>query len=174
MKTHAIAGLAIIAVTVTAMDFAVSPGSGEAAPATAQTTAQPTPTPAATPPTPEETFNTECGACHMAFPAQFLPARSWQAITGDLANHFGEDASLDPDTTKVITDYLVANAADSPNGNPRILAGIAKADIPLRITETPWWIRRHGEVPASRYAQPNVKSKSNCLACHRNGGYGDD
>ena len=174
MRTHAIAGLAAIAVAAAAMDYAVSPGSSEAAPATAQTTAQPAPTPAATPPTPEETFNTECGACHMAFPAQFLPARSWQAITGDLANHFGEDASLDPDTTKVITDYLVANAANSPNGNPRILAGIAKADMPLRITETPWWIRRHREVPASRYAQPNVKSKSNCLACHRNGNYGDD
>ena len=35
MKTHAIAGLAIIAVTAIAMDYAVSPGSGEAAPATA-------------------------------------------------------------------------------------------------------------------------------------------
>ncbi len=170
MRTHAIAGFAVVVAAAT-LAYNLSSVTGEAAPAAAQA-AQTTPTP--TPPTPEETFNTECGACHMAFPAQFLPARSWQAITGDLANHFGEDASLDPDTTKVITDYLVANAANSPNGNPRILAGIAKADIPLRITETPWWIRRHREVSPAQFTQPNVKSKSNCIACHRNGNYGDD
>ncbi len=171
MRTHTIAGLTAVAFAAAALGYGMSSATGEAAPAAAQ--AAP-PTAAAPPPTPEETFNTECGACHMAFPAAFLPARSWQAIMGDLANHFGEDASLDPDTTKVIADYLVANAADSPNGNPRILAGIAKADIPLRITETPWWIRRHREVSPARFLQPNVKSKSNCLACHSNGNYGDD
>ena len=68
----------------------------------------------------------------------------------------------------------MANAADSPNGNPRILYGIAATDTPLRITETPWWIRRHREVPASAFTRANVKSKSNCLACHGNGAYGDD
>ncbi len=110
----------------------------------------------------------------MAYPAQFLPARSWQAITSDLANHFGEDASLDPATTKIIADYLVANAADSSNGNPRILRGISASATPLRITETPWWIRSHREVSPARFLQADVKSKSNCLACHRNGNYGDD
>ncbi len=173
MRTHTIAGLAAVAFAAAAVSYGLSSATGEAAPVVAQA-APASPTPTATPPTPEQTFNTECGVCHMAYPAQFLPARSWQAITGDLANHFGEDASLDPATTKVITDYLVANAANSPNGNPRILAGIAKADIPLRITETPWWIRRHREVSPARFTQPNVKSKSNCLACHSNGNYGDD
>ena len=31
----------------------------------------------------------ECGACHLAFPPQMLPARSWKKLMGDLANHFG-------------------------------------------------------------------------------------
>ncbi len=171
MKMHTIAGLTAVACVAAALGYGLTTSAGDAAPA-AQAAPATTATP--TPPTPEETFNTECSACHMPYPAQFLPARSWQAITGDLANHFGEDASLDPATTKVITDYLVANAADSRNGNPRLLRGISATDTPLRITETRWWIRSHGEVSASQFAQPNVKSKSNCIACHRNGNYSDD
>ncbi len=171
MKTRTIAGLAAVAFAAAALGYGMATATGEAAPAAPAAQAT-TPTPP--PPTPEETFNTECSACHMAYPAQFLPARSWQAITGDLANHFGEDASLDPAATKIITDYLIANAADSQNGYPRVLRGISATDTPLRITETPWWIRSHREVSASRFAQPNVKSKSNCVACHRNGNYSDD
>ena len=41
-------------------------------------------------------WNTECGACHVAYPPRLLPASSWRAIMGGLAAHFGTDASLDP------------------------------------------------------------------------------
>jgi mono/diheme cytochrome c family protein len=119
----------------------------------------------------EQAFAKECGACHMAYPPVFLPARSWAAITGDLANHFGEDASLDPATTKAIADYLAANAADTTPGAPaaQILSGIRSTDLPLRITEMPFWRRIHGEVPSSDFTSPQVKTKSNCLACHTGG-----
>ncbi len=56
---------------------------------------------------------TECSACHMAYPAALLPARSWTALMADLPNHFGEDASLDEASRGQIESYLVANAADS-------------------------------------------------------------
>ena len=36
----------------------------------------------------------ECSACHIAFPPQMLPMRSWQSLLGHLSSHFGEDASL--------------------------------------------------------------------------------
>jgi mono/diheme cytochrome c family protein len=118
----------------------------------------------------EQAFAKECGACHMAYPSVFLPARSWQAITDDLANHFGEDASLDPATTKAIADYLTANAADTTPGAPaQILSGVRSTDLPLRITDMPFWRRIHGEVPASDFTLPQVKTKSNCLACHTGG-----
>ncbi len=29
----------------------------------------------------------ECGECHLAFPPQMLPARSWDKLMGDLASH---------------------------------------------------------------------------------------
>src|SRR5258707_12423348 len=36
----------------------------------------------------------ECGACHLVFPPQMLPTRSWQKLMGDLKAHFGQDASI--------------------------------------------------------------------------------
>jgi mono/diheme cytochrome c family protein len=115
----------------------------------------------------EETFNKQCGACHMAYPPVFLPARSWKAITGNLTHHFGEDASLDKATTKIIADYLMANAADRAAGVPAgVLRGIEPTDVPLRITDTPFWRSIHGNIPDSIIARPEVKTKSNCLGCH--------
>jgi hypothetical protein len=115
----------------------------------------------------QDTFNKQCGACHMAYPPVFLPARSWKAITSDLAHHFGEDASLDKATTKIIADYLMANAADRAPGVPDgVLRGIGPSDVPLRITDTPFWNRVHGNISATMFERPEVKTKSNCLGCH--------
>jgi len=115
----------------------------------------------------QETFNKQCGACHMAYPPVFLPARSWKAITNDLAHHFGEDASLDKATTKIIADYLMANAADRAPGVPEgVLRGIGPGDAPLRITDTPFWNSVHGNISATMFERPEVKTKSNCLGCH--------
>ena len=129
-------------------------------------------------PVDDKTVQTECGACHMAFPAGMLPARSWQALMGNLKDHFGENAALDDATTKIVTDYLVANAADAGGRGARALRGVP-ADAPtLRITEMPWWIREHrGEVRPGAFNDPRVKSKANCVACHRDaakGYFGDD
>lgn len=126
----------------------------------------------------DKTVLKECGACHMAFPPGLLPARSWRALMGGLDNHFGENAALDEVTAKRITDYLVANAADADNGNRRVLRGVKASDTPLRITETPWWVREHrGEVRPGAFKDPRVGSKANCVACHRDaakGYFGDD
>lgn len=119
------------------------------------------------PPVDDPMVKTECSACHMAFPAGMLPARSWQAITGDLANHFGEDASLDAASVTAITDWLTANAAKPGS---RVMRGIADTETPLRITETAWWTRAHqGEVNPAWFKDPKVGSKANCVACHGKG-----
>jgi mono/diheme cytochrome c family protein len=83
-----------------------------------------------------------------------------------LANHFGETATLDATVSKDIKDYLVAHAADTAGGERRALRGLSANDTPLRITETPAWIREHNEVRSSAFANPKVKSKANCVACH--------
>jgi hypothetical protein len=41
-----------------------------------------------------------CGSCHMAFPPQMLPARSWTAIMDGLDKHLGENVVLDAERRK--------------------------------------------------------------------------
>ncbi len=105
----------------------------------------------------------ECSACHMAFQPGFLPAASWTAIMADLPNHFGEDASLPPETARQIEGWLVANAADAGG---RAMRGIDPAKPPLRITELAWWKREHEE-EVSAAARKKAGSMANCLACHK-------
>ncbi len=100
----------------------------------------------------------ECGACHMAYQPKFLGASTWDKILGDLSHHFGEDASLPPQTVDTIKAYYDANAGDS-------LPGL------LRITQQSWWLMRHGGVGHTRFAA--AKSKANCLACHKNADKGE-
>jgi hypothetical protein len=112
----------------------------------------------------------ECGSCHMTFPPQFLPKRSWQKLMDTLSNHFGENASLgDPQRTTVL-DYLLANAADGPRAGSegrKFAASIPAEQTPLRITEVPRWLREHRKLGADRWREPNVRSKANCVACHK-------
>ncbi|MBV1703544.1 MAG: hypothetical protein KGQ28_01900, partial [Hyphomicrobiales bacterium] len=125
-----------------------------------------------------EAFKTECTACHEMYFPQMLPARSWRSLMGNLDNHFGESAALDPKTAKMIEGLLVANAADSPNGGGRFMYGIAAADTPLRITDTPWWKRIHSwRVTPASLANHGIKSASQCSGCHQSassGSFGDD
>ncbi len=181
MRTIAIAGsaaaLALCAALAVEIDAGSSAVAQTAAPAdNSAAGATPAPTDSTQAPAPtsgEQAFNTECGACHMAYPPVMLPARSWQAITANLADHFGEDASLDPETTQKISEYLVANAADTTGQGRAILRGVATDQVPLRVTEMPWWRRAHYEVPDAAFTRPEVVSKSNCLACHRSGAGGE-
>lgn len=172
MNRIATAGIAAagIAILLAAAGL-LSPRPGEAA---ATTAAAPTAGTATTsPPPPEEAFNTECSACHMAYPPGLLPVRSWLAIMGGLSSHFGENASLDETTATAIADFLFANSADAVSANSQVLRGLKATDVPLRITDTPWWQREHDEIADSVFARASVKSKSNCLACHGNGSGGD-
>jgi len=110
----------------------------------------------------------ECGSCHLAFSPAMLPASSWRRMMADLGNHFGDDASLDPETNAKITRYLVDNAADAAGHrfNDKLMRGVALDNAPLRITELPKWQREHREVPAWEWRHKEVRTKANCVACH--------
>lgn len=101
----------------------------------------------------------ECASCHVLYPPGMLPAASWKAIMGGLSRHFGTDASVDVPVAREIEQFLVANAGMRPmqshEGTPVI-----------RITQSPWFLRKHDGIPASVWARPAVKSPGNCTACH--------
>ena len=107
----------------------------------------------------------ECGSCHMAYPAQLLPSESWQKLMQGLEDHFGENAELDSVTSREIENYLtLASASDSYKKMLRNLG----SQRPLRITELPYFIHEHEEIP-SKLIQGNdkVSSLSQCNACHQ-------
>jgi len=125
-------------------------------------------------------YQEECGSCHFAYQAGLLPARSWEKMMGNLENHFGENAELDIETQTGLTQYLVRNAADHADykRSSRIMGSLGKNDSPLRITETPYFLRKHNEIPRKVIENnPKLSSFSQCAACHVNaekGSYDED
>jgi len=122
-------------------------------------------------PVTDPAYKKECGSCHMAYPPGLLPARSWQKIVANLADHFGDNAELPKEDANKILAYLNANAADKSEGkrSRQIMSSIGNS-TPLRISEMSYIKRRHHEL-SRRHIQdnPKVKYLGNCGACHPNG-----
>lgn len=96
----------------------------------------------------------------MAYQPYFLPKRSWEKMMNTLGDHFGTDASLDPQDQKAIQHVLMSHASK----NDRI--SNTEGKFPLRITQTPHFLQEHREIPKKMVTQPEVKSFANCTACH--------
>ncbi len=116
----------------------------------------------------------ECGSCHAVFYPALLPTRSWKKMMAEQDTHFGSDLGLDVQTTAAVLKFMVDNSADQhlTEAAFKIEQSLAKDATPLRITETPYWVKKHREVTASEWANPLVLSKSNCAACHTDADYG--
>ncbi len=113
--------------------------------------------------TPEAKWLAECGACHIAYPPRFLTAEDWQKLMTSLDRHFGDNASIDPDTARDILGYLKRHAGSGARHSART----------LRITDTSWFAREHRELSSAAWDNPAVKSPSNCAACHVDAARGD-
>jgi mono/diheme cytochrome c family protein len=112
------------------------------------------------------TFQTECSACHMAYPPGMLPAASWKEMMGTLDKHFDTDASLDAATVAEILPFLEQNAAPERKAD-------SGAKPVLRITETRWFKNEHDEISPATWKRDSIKSASNCMACHTGADKGD-
>jgi cytochrome c553 len=110
------------------------------------------------------TWKAECGSCHLAYPPNLLPAPAWRRLMGGLDKHFGSDASIDTRSASEIGAFLENNAGQGKRGSD---SGT------LRISETPWFRRKHDEVPASAWKNPKVRTAANCTACHAGAERGD-
>jgi cytochrome b len=110
----------------------------------------------------------ECGSCHLAFHPNLLPARSWKALMAGQARHFGSDLALEAPVATAVLAFMVANAAEHSDTEAafKINRSIPAAATPLRITETPYWVAKHHEIPDAAWRLPQVKSRAQCAACH--------
>lgn len=120
------------------------------------------------PPVADPLVKEECGSCHLAFAPSMLPASSWQRMMANLKDHFGDDASLEPDVAAKIADYLVSNAGDrgGQRYGDKLLRGVSAGNAPLRITELPKLVREHRKVPDWEWKHKEVRTRANCTACH--------
>ncbi len=113
-------------------------------------------------------WNEECGGCHQAFHPSLLPARSWQSLLAQQDRHFGDDLGLDAAVVARLLDFAVAQAAEqgATEAAWKIDRSVSLGVTPRRITETPYWARKHRKIAAADWTRPQVKSKANCPACH--------
>ena len=118
----------------------------------------------------EPAFYKECISCHTLYPPFLLPERSWVSMMQTLDNHFGDDASLDAQTTQNIKDFLVKNSAEHSTKESalRIMASIPSDKTLLAITETSYWKGRHKEIDKEVFKRKEIGKPSNCKACHTN------
>jgi hypothetical protein len=121
-------------------------------------------------PVDNKTYADECGSCHYAYPPGLLPSKSWAKLLDEkaLSDHFGENASLDKDTLKIIYDYAMDNAAEKTwYKRSRKIALATEDETPIRITEVRYIKRMHHDIPEKMIkGNKDVKSLSYCNACH--------
>lgn len=115
---------------------------------------------------PNSTYLSECGDCHHAYHPSLLPAASWQKMMAGLEDHFGEDASLDAQAVSSITGWLNSFSAKHWDTEAANNLRQISSQEPLRITASPYWLRRHQNIGAATFNSKAVNSKGNCIACH--------
>ena len=116
-------------------------------------------------------YNDECGSCHFAYQLGLLPSKSWEKLlTAEaLHDHFGEVADLDKDTLQSIREFVLANASEKSYFKiaRKITVATEDGEAPLRITEVRYIKRKHHSIPEKMVkGNKDVKSLSNCNACH--------
>ena len=120
------------------------------------------------------TWRDSCSQCHRPFHPSLLPARSWTAHLDRPDNHFGLTWQFDAKALAEIRAFLQQNSAETEMTEAayRINKSIPASVTPLRITETVFWIEKHGRIDNRTWSNSSVRSKSNCRACHRDAEYG--
>ena len=113
-------------------------------------------------------WRAECGSCHLAYHPNLLPSRSWEALMTGQARHFGSDLALDAPTSAALREYAIANSADKQltEASYKIARSLKAAETPLRISETPYWVKKHRKITTVQWQSDPIKSKANCGACH--------
>jgi len=115
-----------------------------------------------------------CGECHFAYQPWLLPAASWDGLVSGLDDHFGSPVPVTEAQRTALRGYLTENAADKISGKRarNMLKGL-NGQTPLRITETPCFLRKHSKLSAEVFKKPAVGGAANCPACHTTAAQGD-
>ena len=116
---------------------------------------------------PLEDFKSECGDCHEVYHPSLLPKASWAIMMDGLDDHFGEDASLDKETTDLIAAYLNRYSSQAWDTEAANNLGIVDQKNPTQISATPFWKLRHADLDKKLFETKPVRGTGNCSACHK-------
>jgi len=122
------------------------------------------------------TYVKECGACHMPFSPELLPADSWRKVMAHLGDHFGDIAKVDPATQKAITDYLVEHSAEKADNREsrEVMRSLRGQEAPMRITQVPYIAGLHAAVLDPLWnGHPRPKTLAECGVCHTKASSGE-
>lgn len=114
-------------------------------------------------------YEKECGGCHFAYQAGWLPDRSWRAVMSGLEKHFGESISLAAPVRDELTRHLVDNSADRQQSlrSVQVLASLKANETPTSISRVPYVSGIHaGFLDPAYNPKPKVASLANCSTCH--------
>ena len=107
----------------------------------------------------------ECGSCHLAYSPALLPARSWERMMKEQAEHFGEDLSLSPNVSKALLDEAHGDRT-STWAAWKLMDSAPRGESPQRITELRFWRRAHDDLPEGAFKPPVSQGRHDCESCH--------
>lgn len=117
------------------------------------------------------TFAKECSECHNLYSPTFMTKKMWEIALEDPKKHFKKDLNEDVPNFTSIKKYILMNSAET--SDTEISRGIIKSTegkVKYRITKTRYWRDLHKQIPREIYKHPLIKTKSNCIACHKHFG----
>ncbi|MDH3353730.1 MAG: diheme cytochrome c [Chromatiales bacterium] len=117
------------------------------------------------PPVELRQYSTICGNCHFPYQPGLLPPLSWEMTISNFDKHFGKVLHISTLNRKIISNYLLDNAAGRVNNelSNKILQTLSYDPVVIRITDTPYFMKRHHDVDN----RDNIKLMGQCDQCHK-------
>ena len=113
-----------------------------------------------------------CGRCHFPYQAGLLPGISWEKLMINSNDHFSQPLNLTDVEVRTMVRYLLDNSAGHVNDeiSSQILKTLDYNPIPIRITKTPFFIKKHKNLENNK----NIVQCDNCHQDARLGSYKKD
>lgn len=110
-------------------------------------------------------YNDLCGSCHFPYQPGLLPGISWETMMNNIDNHFGQTIKMTDVETRTMRRYLLDNSAGHVNDeiSNQILKSLKYNPIPVRITQTPFFMDKHNQL-INKVKQQNM---GQCDRCHQ-------
>lgn len=110
-------------------------------------------------------YNDLCGSCHFPYQPGLLPGVSWEKIMTNLDSHFGLSVKMTAVETRTMMRYLLDNSAGHVNDDisDKILQTLKYNPIPVRITQTPFFVDKHNQFE-NKLKHQNI---GQCDRCHQ-------